>query len=118
MRQRLVIRKGYVTGFADEVLLPMTDVVRRRVSHVVPSHPVLRACFQILRAIVPERGRIAEWTRSWRCDWRVLIGRESFGPFVDRAEAIRFEKAHIAASGMDNALRRADRQQGNHDVVR
>jgi hypothetical protein len=46
-------------------------VERRRASHVVPAHPVKRQAFRLIRLLVGERGRIAEWLRSWYGPWQV-----------------------------------------------
>lgn len=41
----------------------------RRVSHIVPLHPVKRVAFVALRWAFGERGRVASWTRAWYGPW-------------------------------------------------
>lgn len=73
---------------------------KSRVSHVEPANFCLRWCFHRLRRCFGDDGRIAGWTRNWRCRWRVNVGllggtiylSNVFGaPFVSRQEAIDFE---------------------------
>jgi len=44
--------------------------VRQRFSEIVPSNPMPRLWFRILRFVFGESGRVAEWTRSWLVSWR------------------------------------------------
>lgn len=83
---------------------------KSRVSHVEPANPCLRWCFHRLRIRFGDDGRIARWTRSWRCRWRVNMGLlrgtiylgNAFGaPFASRQEAIDFEVAIL-----ENLIRR------------
>lgn len=50
--------------------------VTRRFSEILPTHPALRLLFKLLRLVFSERGPIADWTRSWSCEWeaRILMG--------------------------------------------
>lgn len=95
MTHRIVIKGGVAAGFADEMRLPLADRVTERVSVIVPQNPVLHCAFAVLRAFAAEDGPLAAWTRCWRCLWMVRIDGQAHGPFGDRAEAIRFEKALI-----------------------
>lgn len=99
MAQRIIIKNGCAAGFADELRLPLIDAEKQRVSVIVPRNLVLRVLFVVLRALVSDESRIAEWTRHWDCDWDVVIDGEHHGPFADRQEAVRFEKDLIQASG-------------------
>ncbi|MDE2100942.1 MAG: hypothetical protein KGL39_27090 [Patescibacteria group bacterium] len=47
------------------------QVETRRASHILPCRRVKRIAFRLLRAVFGERGRTAEWTRSWRGPWQV-----------------------------------------------
>lgn len=98
--QRIVIKNGFAAGFADELRLPLEAAEKRRVSVIEPVSFLPRALFRAIRLIVSDESRAAEWTRRWRCDWRVKIGENVHGPFVDRAAAIRYEKFLIQRSGM------------------
>lgn len=48
---------------------------RRRFSEIVPVNPALRVLFRVLRWVFGEEGRVAEWTRTWRCRWEAMILR-------------------------------------------
>lgn len=101
-KKRLVIRDGVVTGFADEVSFDGLDVAKvdkQRVSHVLPASFVKRVLFVVLRLLVGEQGRVANWTRQWSGDWLVVIDRHHYGPFTSRAQAINFEKNKIYTQG-------------------
>ncbi len=43
----------------------------RRASHIWPAHPVKRTAFRVLRSLFGERGRVAQWCRTWRGPWQV-----------------------------------------------
>lgn len=65
----------------------------RRASHIWPENIFLRVAFILVRAIFGE-GRIADWTRGWRCSWIVDLRRSKggiLGPFSSRGEAIAAE---------------------------
>lgn len=83
-----------------EIVGPAGEVVgrerrRRRVSHVEPQSLPLRLAFRLLRSVVSDNSRLAEWTRRWPCRWRVRIvgfGSEVIADgFRDRAAAIEWE---------------------------
>ncbi|RJX82292.1 hypothetical protein [Pseudomonas sp. LS-2] len=104
-KRRIVIKNGVVAGFADELSLEGLDVreyAKNRVSHVVPRRWPLRMAFAVLRGLVADKSRIASWTRTWNCDWTVIIKDEAFGPFTMRERAIEFEKKHIYQQGALN----------------
>lgn len=67
---------------------------RRRASHVEPVTPWLRVIFHLIRAVVPDTGWIAAWTRRWPCQWRAnlyLSGGPILGPFASRFDALAAE---------------------------
>lgn len=102
MTKRIVIKDGQICGFADEVIVDgviFEQTEKTRVSHIVPENWLLRVAFVALRAVVRDESRAAGWTRKWGCLWIVRIERETFGPFVDRADAIKFEKQKIYEQG-------------------
>lgn len=81
--------------------------VVRRASHIEPAQRLRRMAFHALRALFREEGRVAEWTRGWRCRWRVDL-RPSGGPvagsFLFRDNALAFEHAWITKHWiMENA---------------
>ncbi len=45
--------------------------VTKRASYVEPGGRYERWLFKIIRAVVPDDSRLAEWTRTWACLWRV-----------------------------------------------
>ena len=72
--------------------LPLTNVKRRRVSHIVPLNPLLRLAFRGLRLAFGEQGRAAAWTRRWPGAWRATIiatGQTYIN--TSRAECIEWE---------------------------
>ena len=76
--RRIVIKSGQVCGFADEVAIDgvrIETVTKTRVSHVWPANIALRAIFIALRAVVRDESKVAGWTRTWGCIWKVVIDR-------------------------------------------
>jgi hypothetical protein len=101
-KRRITIRAGEVCGFADEVSfegLKVSEFKKKRVSTVLPLPVLKRAYFCFLRALVNDNSALAGWTRTWKCKWVVCIDGSKYGPFTDRAEAIRFEKDKIYEQG-------------------
>lgn len=62
-----------VIGDAPLELEQIGDCRRERVSSIVPVNPWKRAAFILLRAMFGERGRVAEWTRSWHGPWSCWV---------------------------------------------
>lgn len=78
----------------SQVFVSAESVVRRA-SHVEPWNLMLRLVFRILRKIGGEHSKLANWTRTWPCWWRVNLSPVN-GPiipieFASRATAIEFE---------------------------
>lgn len=72
----------------------------RRASHVEPDSFLLRTLFHQMRKVFGETGRVAEWTRSWKCLWRVNM-KPSKGPilperWVNRKDALNSEVAWLS----------------------
>lgn len=81
---------------AAESLIDQKSAARRRQSRVEPQDRILRVFFRAIRFLCGDRGRIAAWTRRWRCLWMARIfGGPTAGPFADRAEAIEWEISWI-----------------------
>jgi len=57
------------TDSAD-VFLEQGKTVTRRASHVEPDILLLRILFHVLR-LFGNKNKIAAWTRTWNCRWRV-----------------------------------------------
>lgn len=70
----------------------------RRASWIVPTRLSLRVAFFLLRSMFGDRGRVAEFTRGWRCDWTVDL-RLSGGPvvtgFSSRESAVEYEIKYV-----------------------
>jgi hypothetical protein len=61
----------YLKTSEHDIFAEMGEVVTKRASHVEPATFWLRVAFHILRTVVSDKSRIAEWTRGWSCPWRV-----------------------------------------------
>jgi hypothetical protein len=76
-------------------------VSRRRASRIEPVSWPLRAAFLIIRWMAPDGSRLAAWTRSWSCQWRVryILGNAPIlGPFPSRSQAITAEVEWLNAN--------------------
>jgi hypothetical protein len=52
--------------------------------------------FWILRKLFGERGRVAAWTRTWRCAWLVKVIRcGEWSVFHLRSDAVKWELQHF-----------------------
>jgi hypothetical protein len=60
----------FLKGHGAEIFGAQDDIVRRA-SHVVPDRFWLRLAFRTIRFCVPDTSRLAAWTRTWACLWRV-----------------------------------------------
>lgn len=74
----------------------------RRTSHVEPDNSIARLAFHCLRFAFGEKGRVSDFTRSWRCLWRINLA-PTCGPILegrwrDRAEAISAEIQYLNAN--------------------
>jgi hypothetical protein len=61
----------YLKTDSCDVLLELGETVTRRASHVEPADLTHRIAFHLLRSVVNDKSRIAAWTRTWNCLWRV-----------------------------------------------
>lgn len=77
-------------------MFPMGKPVTRRFSEIVPTFPPLLILFRLLRLLFGEKGRVAEWTRHWPCQWRatILMGRHHGQTTTDRRRATLIEWEH------------------------
>jgi len=71
-----------------------------RASHVEPENVVLRSVFHFIRTRVVDDSRLAAWTRTWRCLWRVTLaspfgGDTLPGRWRNRADAIAVEVEYL-----------------------
>ena len=111
---KVLIHKDGRTEYVDSpdlaVLGEGAKGVRRRASRVEPWNPLLRTAFRALRWAFGESGAVAEWTRKWKCFWRVDL-RLSGGPvlpveFADRAAAIEEELKWLRENNLGTAATR------------
>jgi hypothetical protein len=61
----------YLKTDSCDILLELGEVVTRRASHVEPAEFWPRLAFHLIRSLVNDKSRIAQWTRNWKCFWRV-----------------------------------------------
>jgi hypothetical protein len=91
------ISDGKTTFLVSEhtkAFIPATAPVKRA-SHVEPLKLWQAYAFRLLRKAFGDEGRVANWTRDWKCQW-IVDCRPINGPlhpqvFSNRAEAIEFE---------------------------
>ena len=64
----------------------------RRASFIEPENAMLRWTFHMIRRNVKDCSRLAQWTRRWRCNWRVaIVNGPTFGRYRNRQAAIDAE---------------------------
>jgi len=105
---KITIKEGVVKGFKDEMPeiitksdLKVETIETKRVSHIYPKKFFQRIVFKVLRKIFGDNGKVAEWTRNWKCEWIVYIPSVGyFGPYKDRKKAIKVEKELIWRLGI------------------
>ena len=91
------ISGGKTTFLVSEhtkAFIPATAPIKRA-SHVEPLKLWQAYAFRLLRKVFGDEGRVANWTRDWKCMW-IVDCRPTGGPlhpliFVNRARAIEFE---------------------------
>lgn len=77
--------------------LPFIHVSRKRASWIEPVNPLLRIAFKALR-FAPDASKLAGWTRTWPCRWRVNMrpsNGPTFGSYLNRADALEAESKWI-----------------------
>ena len=67
----------------------------KRASHVIPRNFALRGLFFLLRYWLGDKGRMSDFTRTWKCAW-IVDTRPVGGPilptiYYDRKQAINAE---------------------------
>ena len=98
----LDVRTGQFRTFLGDLDIPSAKEIKiERVSYILPANPVLRLMFKILREVFGDNGKIADWTRRWKCAWVVKIGSSKWSEFKDRQKALEFERAMITAKVMN-----------------
>lgn len=75
----------------------------KRAGNIEPVGLLRRLAFRLIRSLVSDQSRVAAWTRTWRCRWRVnmgLSGGPIFGSFASRQEAVRHEREWVIANAL------------------
>jgi hypothetical protein len=84
----------FLKSHGADLFCSIGSVKTQRGSHVEPKYWPLRIAFHVIRLLVKDDSRVAQWTREWWCMWRVNLAPVN-GPVVgywrDRMEAIAFE---------------------------
>ena len=71
---RLIIRRdGRMEWLNPPPFAVPAKTKRKRYSEITPTNPFLFVAFRLLRLAFGEKGRVSDWTRSWRCEWRMEI---------------------------------------------
>ena len=85
------IKDGVAVAFTDDAELLEADgeTTTSRYSHIWPSQFALRCAFRLVRWVTGEKGRLSDWTRTWRCKWQVRL--------ADSPKVVRFESNDRAA---------------------
>lgn len=98
----VVNNKGELTFIQNSeisFLRDLGEVSVRRASHVEPDSYLLRVLFHWLRKF-GETGKISDWTRNWKCLWRVNMS-PSNGPilperWLNRQDALNAEVSWLS----------------------
>ncbi len=80
----------YLKTPLSDVLLELGTVVTKRASHVEPATFWLRQWFHIVRACVRDNSRVAQWTRGWKCLWRINT-KPVGGPILTHGHVTGFQ---------------------------
>lgn len=74
---------------SDDMIQIDGDREVRRASNVLPLDPMKRIAFVALRKIFGEKGRVSDWTRTWKGPQIVkIVDGPILGPFRDRKTAL------------------------------
>lgn len=83
----------------SEVFTEMGTCTTQRASHVEPYRWATRFWFHLFRTLFGEYGVVGDWTRRWRCLWRVnttpVGGNVLPELFQYRQDAIAFEVKYL-----------------------
>lgn len=89
MKHQLRIRRdGFIEFLTPPpVPLKLEKQTRVRYSEIVPLNPWLCIAFRFLRLCFGEKGRVSDFTRSWKCQW---IAHILLGEHKDEAQVSRY----------------------------
>lgn len=108
---RLIVDdKGYLRCIHNPAL-PLHElgkVKTTRIGRIVPLFYPKRMLFNLLRRCFGERGRVAAFTRRWKCTWKVeMIRCGAWSVFEKRCSAEVWERQHIEACDKCNLSNQA-----------
>lgn len=98
MRYIEIHKNGTIRTFKNDFDLDLKSKTEIRVSRILPKNIFLRFTFILLRKLFGDDGKIANWTRNWRCTWIVIIDGKIIGEFQNRKDAILFEKKYVISN--------------------
>jgi len=76
---RLIIRNdGRMEWLNPPPFQLPAKTTRKRYSEITPTNPFLFFAFRLLRLTFGEVGAVSQWTRGWRCEWRMTVLRTGF----------------------------------------
>ena len=94
-----IIGQGECMYLCTEAAPIIEGAVTARASHVYPRNFILRTLFRILRCWLGDKGRMSDFTRSWKCEWIVdarPVGGEILPTtYYDRRQAINAEVVYL-----------------------
>ena len=94
-----IIADGMCTFLMTEAAPVIEGARIARASHVFPRNILLRTIFRVLRFWLGDKGRMSEFTRSWKCAWivdaRPAGGKVLDGIWYDRLAAIDAEVIYL-----------------------
>lgn len=98
MRERILFVPvgGEIISIGDPPIALEGEVKKERASHILPVNRGLRAAFLLLRWAFGEEGRVAAWTRTWRCRWytEIIATGETFTS-RDRQACLDWERRKL-----------------------
>ncbi len=92
MRYLELSKEGRVKTFKEDFKLVLREKIERRVSRVVPENFLLRCIFYLLRWLFSDDGKVAGWTRNWKCNWILIIDNKVIGSFKERKKLFFLKK--------------------------
>lgn len=94
MKHQIRIRAdGYLEWLSPPPMpLKLEKQTRVRYSEITPLNPWLCIAFRTLRFLFGEKGRVSDWTRSWKVVWLAHI---LMGEHKDEAQVSQYRDALI-----------------------
>ena len=127
MKIRAVIERDELETVGEIARAFGDKIKEERISRIVPENPLLRFLFLFLRKTFGDKGKVANWTRRWKCRWIVQFkDGKVLGPFNERASALQAEIEELSrrleserdgnpeenTSGKEGKLQKENRRKG------